>query len=283
MFEYSKEVREVSILRSVRKLYQFFVDKSIEKGTVLNDRYEIIRVIGSGSYGIVYQCRDLKTSEKKVVKQLRPSKRRKNKEKKLFNNEMEILQTLEHRNIPKLYDVFSSNRDFFYVMSFIEGDNFEDLIFLKNKTFSEKESLFILIQLLEIVHELHLKGIYHQDLRIPNIIWRNNQPYLIDFGLSKRVLSERVSSPPSEVVHMKQQDYYDLGEILLYLLYSTYSSKNKKALPWTEELSLGKETVFLLKRLLGNTEPYSNSSEILEDLKGAYNAVEKEMIQIKED
>ena len=37
---------------------------------------------------------------------------------------------------------------------------------------------------------------------------------------------------------MKLQDYYDLGEILLYLLYTTYNSKNKKALPWTEELSL---------------------------------------------
>ena len=46
---------------------------------------------------------------------------------------------------------------------------------------------------------------------------------------------------------MKLQDYYDLGEILLYLLYTTYTSKNKKALPWTEELSLELETVHLLK------------------------------------
>ena len=68
---------------------------------------------------------------------------------------------------------------------------------------------------------------------------------------------------------MKQQDYYDLGEILLYLLYTTYTSKNKKALPWTEELSLEKETVYLLKRLLQIKEPYSNTSEIAADLHAA--------------
>jgi serine/threonine-protein kinase len=74
---------------------------------------------------------------------------------------------------------------------------------------------------------------------------------------------------------MKQQDYYDLGEILLYLLYTTYSSKNKKALPWTEELSLEKETVYLLKRLLQIKEPYLNISEILTDLHAAHKAKEK--------
>ncbi|UQX56877.1 hypothetical protein M5V91_05810 [Cytobacillus pseudoceanisediminis] len=74
---------------------------------------------------------------------------------------------------------------------------------------------------------------------------------------------------------MKQQDYYDLGEILLYLLYTTYSSKNKKALPWTEELSLEKETVYLLKRLLQIKEPYLNISEISTDLHAAHKAKEK--------
>ena len=68
---------------------------------------------------------------------------------------------------------------------------------------------------------------------------------------------------------MKLQDYYDLGEILLYLLYTTYTSKNKKALPWTEELSLEKETVHLLKRLLQINEPYTNTSEIAADLQAA--------------
>jgi serine/threonine-protein kinase len=49
------------------------------------------------------------------------------------------------------------------------------------------------------------------------------------------------------------------------LLYTTYSSKNKKALPWTEKLSLEKETVYLLKRLL-QIKPYSRTIEIAANL-----------------
>ena len=92
------------------------------------------------------------------------------------------------------------------------------------------------------------------------MLLKNKELFLIDFGLSKhRVSVDPFQSPSSsspnkqeDILEMKQQDYYDLGEILLYLLYTTYSSKNKKALPWTEELSLEKETVYLLKRLLTN-------------------------------
>ena len=69
-------MRTVSFLRSIRRIYQFFVDVPIKEGVILNDRYEVLRVIGTGSYGIVYLCKDLKTKENRVVKQLRPSKHR---------------------------------------------------------------------------------------------------------------------------------------------------------------------------------------------------------------
>ncbi|MED4452989.1 serine/threonine protein kinase [Metabacillus fastidiosus] len=241
----------------------------MKEGTVLSGRYEILKVIGMGSYGIVYQCRDMKTKEKKVLKQLRPSKRRSKKEIALFQNETSILHTLHHENMPILYDNFSENGYLFYVMSLIEGDNLEDEIFFHKKTFNEKEALFLLADLLELVDYLHQKDIYHQDLRIPNILMKNKQLFLIDFGLSKQ--GDLVQQ--NDNVKMKQQDYYDLGEILLYLLYTTYTSKNKKALPWTEELSLEKETVHLLKRLLEIEEPYSNAEEISADL---YNACKRQ-------
>lgn len=68
---------------------------------------------------------------------------------------------------------------------------------------------------------------------------------------------------------MKQGDYYDLGEVLLYLLYTTFSSKNKKALPWTEELSLEKKTVKLLKKLLQIDEAYTTFECIVKDVEAA--------------
>ena len=182
-----------------------------------------------------------------------------------------------------LFEAFSNNGSLFYVMSFIEGDNLEEQIFLRKNSFNEKESLLVLSHLLELVDYLHQKDIYHQDLRIPNMLLKNKELFLIDFGLSKHRVAvdpshSSFSSSPNkqkDILEMKQQDYYDLGEILLYLLYTTYSSKNKKALPWTEELSLEKETVYLLKRLLQINEPYSNTSEISTDLYAALKAKEK--------
>jgi serine/threonine protein kinase, bacterial len=284
-------MRNVSILRTIRKMYQFFVDRPIKVGTVLNDRYEVLSVIGTGSYGLVYLCIELKTKEKRVVKQLRPSKRRNKKELMLFENEILVMRMLNHKNLPMIYEDFSRNGHFFYVMSFIEGDNLEDQIFFRKKTFNEKESLLVLTLLLDLVEDLHKKGIYHQDLRIPNMLLKNEELFLIDFGLSKHrgtadsSHSSFHSSPNNQkdILVMKQQDYYDLGEILLYLLYTTYSPKNKKALPWTEELSLEKETVHLLKRLLGINETYSTTSEISTDLRAALKAKETYMNRRMED
>jgi len=257
-------------LRVIRKLFQFFVDRPIKQGTVLLDRYEVGTVIGTGSYGIVYLCNDLKSNEKKVIKQLRPSKKRSKKEVELFQNEIYVLRSLKHKNIPAFVESFSTKGFHCYVMDFIDAKNIEAQIFSEKRTFHEKEALLILAHLLEVVTYIHEQDIYHQDLRIPNLFLKNREVFLIDFGLSKKpvVGMDPILSPFShrEVLKMKQQDYYDLGEILLYLLYTTYPSNNKKALPWTEELTLEEETVHLLKRLLRIKEPYVNVREISDDL-----------------
>ncbi|WP_260286181.1 serine/threonine protein kinase [Peribacillus aracenensis] len=254
-------------MRSLRKIYQFFVDIPLKQGVVLNDRYEVKAVTGKGSYGIVYLCNDLKMNENIVIKQLRKSKRRSKKELKQFKNEMIILRMLNHTNIPKFHGQFSHDGNVYFVMDFIEGDNLEDHIFLNQLTYNEKESLIFLVELVSLVAYLHDHDICHQDLRIPNILLKNHQPILIDFGLSKTINTADLAK--DSILELKRQDFYDLGEILLYVLYTTYDSKSKKALPWTEELSLEKETVHILKRLLSIQEPYSDIKEISMDLQAA--------------
>ena len=269
----SKKDKKTSPFRLIRKIFQYFYDRPIKEGTVLNEHYKVKWVIGMGSYGLVYLCKKLESNEHIVVKQLRPSKRRNKKEIELFENEISVLRRLNHQNIPVLYDTFSNDGHLFYAMSFIDGDNLEDEIFYHKKTFNENEALAILQQLLNLVDYLHSNHIYHQDLRIPNLLLKNKELFLIDFGLAKHgVVNERTSSSSQKqdwIQEMKLQDYYDLGEILLYLLYTTYTSNNKKALPWTEELFLEKETVHLLKKLLQINEPYANTNEIAADLQAA--------------
>lgn len=259
------------MLRPIRKMYQFIVDQPIKKAEILNHRYQVLDIIGAGSYGMVYLCRDLQTKDHKVIKQLRPSKRRNRNEIKLFHDEVSIMGNLKHNQMPMMYETFSENGHFYYVMSYIDGVNLEDEIFQSRKVFNEDESLLFMEKLIKLVDYLHKHDIYHLDLRIPNIILKDNEPYLIDFGLAKQVKSiPKAKENNSE--ELKLQDYYDLGDILLYLLYTTYPSKTKKALPWTEELSLKRETVYLLNKLLRIDEPYSTFDQILNDLNAAVKA-----------
>ncbi|MEH7237222.1 serine/threonine protein kinase [Bacillus sp. JJ1562] len=261
------------MLRPIRKIYQFIFDVPIKEAEILNHRYQVKDMIGTGSYGIVYLCRDLQTKEDKVIKQLRPSKRRNMNEIKLFHEETAIMEKLKHNQMPMFYEAFSERGHYFYAMGYIDGVNLEDEIFLNKKTFNEKESLLFIAKLIKFVDYLHKKDIYHLDLRIPNILLKNDEPYLIDFGLAKQVKPNQSLENNNE--ELKLQDYYDLGDILLYLLYTTYSSKTKKALPWTEELSLRQETVYLLNKLLRIEEPYSTIDPILNDLNTAVKAFSK--------
>lgn len=258
------------MFRPIRKLHQFLVDHPFKPSEIIQHRYQVIEVIGKGSYGIVYRCLDRKTGGFIVLKQLRPSKRKSIKEINQFTQEAEIMGQLNHPNLPTLLEMFSEREHYFYVMSLIEAENLEETIFSSKKTFNERESLLFVGKLIQIIEHLHDRRIYHLDLRIPNILIQNEEPYLIDFGLA----SQGKSLLPIKEEEFRLQDYYDIGDILLYLLYTTYSPKKKKALPWTEELVLKEETVLLLKRFLKINEPYGTFKEIKIDLAAAIHANE---------
>lgn len=250
-------------------MHQFFVDKPVDNGTIINNLYKVSHVIGSGSYGIIYYSNDIQTNEIRVLKQLRPSKHRTKSEVALFENEISIISRLQHAHMPQFYEAFSVNGSLFYSMNYIEGINMEDLIFSTNKTFNEQEALAFILDLLPLIDHLHKRNIFHGDIRISNILMNKGKLFLIDFGLSK------IEQNDFKFLEMKQEDYYDLGDILLYLLYTTFSSESKKALPWTEELSLEKETVHLLKRLLQINEAYSTLENITKDVEVALLAITK--------
>ena len=106
--------------------------------------------------------------------------------------------------------------------------------------FSVEESLTIVKQLFEIVMTIHSHGIVHRDLRIPNILLRNGELYIIDFGLAC-YMKEQI---PLDSIHNPKKiesyisDLYCIGHFLLYLLYSNYTPTRKKERCWQEELQL---------------------------------------------
>jgi len=71
-----------------------------------------------------------------------------------------------------------------YALSYIAADNLDESIFHLKHTFNEHESLLLTLKLLGLLDHLHSRDICHLDLRITNIMFKDGDPFLIDFGLA---------------------------------------------------------------------------------------------------
>ncbi|WP_227394973.1 serine/threonine protein kinase [Jeotgalibacillus aurantiacus] len=236
------------------------MDRRYSVNEILAGRYQIEKVLQNGSYGIIYLCEDLNTDNKCVVKQMRKSKRKENIEN--YAKETEILQQLNHPGIPAFIEAFSHGEEVFFSMEFVEGKNVEDTLFASGQQYSEKECLALLKKLTEIVCYIHQNGIFHGDIRIPNVLLHGEEVHLIDFGLANTLRDGDLK----ECELLAQDDFFDLGDFLLFLLYSSYEGDTKRNQPWTEELRLHPQTTLLLKRLLKIERPYYHCEEVLEDI-----------------
>ncbi|MGG3573824.1 protein kinase [Bacillus gobiensis] len=246
-------------MRFLKTLTRWIYDRPLEEGTIVANTYQIKKLIGMGSYGIAYLSFDLPENRPCVIKQLRPSKALFKRERKRFATEVELMKRLRHPLMPRYLGDFHFKGHSFYAMTYIEGENLEELLFSKKERFNEKEALMLVRDIAEIVNYLHSQHIFHSDLRIPNIVVTKDQVYLIDFGLA---IHQSNNAQTEDDLKLRQDDYYDLGDLLLFLLYSDYTQKSKKALPWTEELVLRVETKMLLKRLLGIEEQFVNGQQV---------------------
>ncbi|TWL18783.1 putative serine/threonine-protein kinase YbdM [Bacillus licheniformis] len=174
----------------MKTLIRWLFDRPLKKGTVLEGRYRINRVLGMGNYGITYLAEELGRSGFRVIKQQRKTKAWTSAGRRSFNREAEILRELDLPAAPRLYEVLRAAGERFIVMEYIEGKTFEDLLFYDGRVFDEQQTISILKEVLHSVSLLHSRGIIHRDLRIPNLIVNRGTIRIIDFGLACR-LTER--------------------------------------------------------------------------------------------
>ncbi|RAK18450.1 serine/threonine-protein kinase [Anoxybacillus vitaminiphilus] len=247
-----------------------FFERPYRAGKLINRRYRIENCLGMGSYGITYIACDIVTNQYVVLKQMRKTKR--NKGAFSFQREAQILNMLKHPRIPKLYDSFIIKDIPHLVMELISGKTVEDLIFKEGKTFTERESFQLLMDILAIVQYIHQNGIVHRDLRIPNVIIKEGNAYIIDFGLA-RFLTESGREDSGDVLEQKlrreisvKSDFYALGHFMLFLLYSTYEPTVKEERSWEEELSLSMKARYILRKMLQMDAPYEDIHELSADI-----------------
>lgn len=113
-------------------------------------------------------------------------------------------------------------------------------------------------QLLDIIEILHENKIVHRDIRLPNVILKQDGNLaLIDFGLARYMDSKR---------YKKEIDYWFLGDFLIHLYYTTYEPVDYVERPWYDELDLTKDESIFLKKLMSIEEAYKSIEEIRRDL-----------------
>ncbi|HEY9800901.1 MAG TPA: protein kinase [Leptolyngbyaceae cyanobacterium] len=158
--------------------------------TLLDNRYRVIRTLGSGGFGETFLAEDsqMPSNRRCVVKQLRPIQN--NPQiyqlvQERFQREAAILEDLgSHTDqIPTLYAYFQANTQFYVVQEWVEGDTLTAKV-QQQGVFSESAVKEILVNLLPVLEYVHSKRIIHRDIKPDNIILRHRdgKPVLIDFG-----------------------------------------------------------------------------------------------------
>lgn len=204
----------------------------IAKGDLVNDRYEILKLIGEGGMANVYLARDTILDRKVAVKILRGDLADDEKFVRRFQREAISASSLSHTNIVEIYDVGEDDGNFYIVMEYIEGKTLKQLI-KKRGVLSLPETIDIMMQLLDAIASAHDSYIIHRDIKPQNIMIKDNGLVKItDFGIAMALNSGALTQtnsvmgsvhylPPEQASGKGstiRSDIYSLGILMFEML-----------------------------------------------------------------
>jgi serine/threonine protein kinase len=185
----------------------------LELGTLLQNRYEIIKPIGQGGMGAVYLARDQRLSNTVALKETFFSD---TTMLAAFEREARLLAGLRHTALPKVIDHFADHNGQFLVMEYITGDDLYDLIEENGHPAPLDEVLRWADQLLDALDYLHSQNppIIHRDIKPQNLkLTSRNQIVLLDFGLAKGTRVEMTLSDSNSSIFGYTPSYAPLEQI----------------------------------------------------------------------
>ncbi|CAN5567818.1 hypothetical protein BH10CYA1_BH10CYA1_60420 [soil metagenome] len=163
-------------------------------GTVLDDRFEIEEVLGSGGMSVVYKANQLRVNRHVAVKTLRMQLDSKPIYRERFQNEINLLCALSHPNIVTVYDCVIGQDDQPYViMDYLRGRSL-DVLIGQDGPMSVERFLRISVQVCGALDHAHRKGVIHRDLKPGNIVLMDDESdfvKVVDFGLAKLNVTNR--------------------------------------------------------------------------------------------
>lgn len=219
------------------------MNSMIVKGQKINDRYEIIRVIGEGGMANVYLAEDVILKRKVAVKVLRGDLANDEKFVRRFQREALSASSLSHPNIVEIYDVGEDDGNFYIVMEYVDGKNLKQLIKRRTKL-SLPEVIDIMKQLTDGIALAHDSYIIHRDIKPQNmLILENGLVKITDFGIAVALNNTQITQtnsvmgsvhylPPEQAAGKGatvRSDIYSLGIMMYELITGKLPFKGENA------------------------------------------------------
>jgi len=154
-------------------------------GRILDNRYEILELIGTGGMALVYKARCHRLNRMVAIKILKEDLAEDEEFQRRFYTESQAVAMLSHPNIVAVYDVSRSGKTEYIVMELIEGITLKQYINRKG-LLNWKEALHFATQITKALSHAHSRGIIHRDIKPHNImILKDGSVKVADFGIAR--------------------------------------------------------------------------------------------------
>ena len=268
------------------------MDKYI--GRLLDGRYEILEIIGTGGMAVVYKARCHRLNRLVAIKILKDEFARDEEFRRRFRAEGEAVAMLSHPNIVQVYDVSSSETADYIVMELIDGISLKQYM-EKRGSLNWKETLHFAMQIATGLEHAHSRSIVHRDIKPHNVmVLKNGSVKVMDFGIARVMTkSNTLTKEALGSVHYispeqakgsftdNRSDIYSLGVVMYEMMTGRppYDGESPVAvaiqhinggavLPSTLNPNIPKalEQVILKAMALELKDRYSSATEMLRDM-----------------
>ena len=203
-------------------------------------RYRIIRLLGEGGMGTVYEAEQEQPRRPVAVKIIKPGFAAGQRLWR-FEHEAQALGRLQHPGIAQIYEASTADTGFgpqpYFAMELIRGPSLQD--YAKANSLNTRQRLALMVKICEAVNHAHLRGLIHRDLKPGNILVdETGQPKVLDFGVARVTGSDEPATRQTDMGQLvgtlaymspeqvladpleldTRSDVYSLGVILYELL-----------------------------------------------------------------
>ncbi|HSE40164.1 MAG TPA: serine/threonine-protein kinase [Acidobacteriota bacterium] len=201
--------------------------------SALQDRFQVLRELGRGGMGIVFQAHDKQLNEQVAIKVLSPLMSKNTEALERLKREVSAARRVTHQNIIRIHDISESNGLHFVSMEYFAGTTLKEII-KRDGACSLIKGAQLALQICAGVESAHKQGVIHRDLKSQNIIVNDTgELKIIDFGLASSAHMEGMTATglilgtpeymaPEQVAGKRadeRADIYSFG-IILYEMFT---------------------------------------------------------------